>query len=76
MPFEWALQQMREGRKVMRLSWKCGWSRFQQSMWYEEYLGKPVLRTLFSQDLRAEDLEAQDWVVKEPQEERKDKTDA
>ena len=57
MTFEWALSELRCGRKVWRKSWYRSWSKLQNYLWVE----KDILRGLFSDRVKWEDYEAEDW---------------
>lgn len=65
MSFEEMLPHLREGKYVRRKQWHTPWARnFQQHMWYEPYNEETkILRFLFSHELNALDLEANDWEI-------------
>lgn len=65
--FEWALQQLRAGKKVYRKAWIARWSRLQEHCWYQWVGREPVLMFLFTNYLRAVDMEAKDWEIYEPE---------
>ena len=63
MTFEWALQELRDGRPVKRKLWEAPYSKLQQNIWLEYPCGcGPILRFLFSGQLSGEDLVAEDWI--------------
>jgi hypothetical protein len=65
MNFEWALQQLRDGKSVKRKAWHTPWSKLQQNIWIEKGEFYTVLRFLFSGHLSGEDLLADDWIIHE-----------
>lgn len=62
MNFEWALCQMREGKRVTRSSWKEPWMKLVDFFEITYSHGHPVLRSLFSNKIGGQDLLAEDWI--------------
>jgi len=57
MTFEWALAELKEGKKVWRKSWYTPWSKLQNYFWVD----RGVLSGLFSHRLGWDDFIAEDW---------------